>query len=106
MRAMTRIWRVRAAILTVIGAVAVHQARFALAPRPHDHELAAIHGYLSWAMPAAAAALFLALVQVVVSLRRGGDAGATPSLPRGRFLWAAATVSLLCVFAAQESIEA
>src|SRR4051794_35954263 len=61
---MTGIWRVRAAMPTLMGALAVHQARYRLTPRDHDHELAAVHAYLAWLMPVAAALVFVAVVEL------------------------------------------
>jgi hypothetical protein len=104
MGAVTGIWRLRAAVLSLLGVVVVHHGRYLLAPREHDHELAEVHGYLTWLMPAAGALLFLAVVQLVVSMRRSSD-GAAPDLPPGRVLWAAGTATLLCLLAVQESAE-
>lgn len=49
-------------MLTLVGALAVHQGRYVLVPREQDHELAAAHTYLSWLMPVAAALLFVTVV--------------------------------------------
>lgn len=101
---MSAIWRVRAALLILVGALAVHHGRYTLAPVEHEHEVAAAHGYLPWLAGAAAVLLFLAVVQLAVHLGRAGeDPG--PELPGPRVLWLAATVCLLGVFGAQESLE-
>ena len=101
---MTGIWRLRAAVLILVGALAVHHGRDAFATPEHEHELAAAHSYLPWLASASAMLLFLAVVQLATYLGREG-AGPGPQLPRARTLWLAATGSLLAVFAAQESLE-
>ena len=101
---MSGIWRVRAALLILAGALAVHHGRYALATVEHEHELAAAHGYLPWLAGAATVLLFLAVVQLAVHLGRAGEAPG-PELPRPCVLWLAATVCLLGVFGAQESLE-
>lgn len=101
---MTGIWRLRAAVLTLAGAIVVHQARYLLAPPEHDHQLVAAHGYLTWLMPLAAALLFLTLAQFAVWMRRaeGGDPHGLPSFAA---LWIGASLSLLTVFGVQETLE-
>lgn len=101
---MTGIWRLRAAVLTLVGAIVVHQARYLLAPPTHDHQLVSAHGYFTWLMPLAAALLFLTLAQFAVWMRRaeGGDADGLPSVGA---LWVGASVSLLTVFGVQETLE-
>lgn len=101
---MTGIWRLRAAVLTLVGAVVVHHGRYAFVSPEHEHELAAAHTYLTWLAPASAVLLFLAVTQLVAYLGRTGD-GAAPRLPRARTLWLAGTATLLAVFGAQESLE-
>ncbi|HEX8104776.1 MAG TPA: hypothetical protein VF533_19310, partial [Solirubrobacteraceae bacterium] len=68
---MTWTWRLRAALLTLIGVLAVHAGRYRLAPPEHAHEYGAAHGYLGWLVPAAGALLFLAAVQVGALVRSG-----------------------------------
>ncbi len=99
---MTGIWKFRAALLTLIGAAIVHQARYLIAPPEHVHELAKVHHYLVWLMPIVAAMVFVAVVQFIVCLR-APDEG--PRLPPVRVLWVAASTSLVLVFAAQETLE-
>jgi hypothetical protein len=101
---VTGIWRFRAAVLTLGGLLLLHQGRYLLAPREHDHELHGVHVYLGWLMPLAAALLFLAIAQLAVTLRRGGR-GSGPRLPSAPTLWAAATVTLLTAFGVQETLE-
>ena len=67
----------------MVGALAVHQGRYALVPREYDHELAAVHTYLTWLMPVAAALMFLALVHLGARLCRP-KADVAPELPRAR----------------------
>ena len=101
---MTAIWRLRAAVLVLAGALTVHHGRYAFATAEHEHGLAAAHGYVPWLASASAMALFLAVVQLTAYLGRAG-AGAATGLPRARTLWLAAAVTLLGVFGAQESLE-
>ncbi len=101
---MTRVWRLRAGVLTLVGALAVHHGRYAFASDEHAHALASAHRYLVWLAPVAAVLLFLAAAQLAASLTRPG-AGERAALPGPRTLWAAATATLLVAFAAQESAE-
>ena len=101
---MTVPWRLRAAVLTLIGVLAVHRARFLFAAPEHEHELAGAHVYLTWLTPVAGVLLFLAVVELAAQLGRLDDA-AVPRLPRARVLWPAVTVTLLGVFGVQESVE-
>jgi hypothetical protein len=100
---MTGIWRVRAAVLTLVGVLAVHDGRYLFATHEHEHELAPVHMYLTWLVPAAGALLFLAVAQLAANLSR--PQATAPQLPRARALWLAATTTLLCVYGAQESLE-
>lgn len=101
---MTGIWRLRAAILILVGALAVHHGRYLFATREHEHELAAAHSYLPWLGCASAMLLFLAVVQLAAYVARASDVY-RPKLPRARTLWLVATGSLLTVFGAQETAE-
>ena len=100
---MSGTWRLRAAILTLLGALAVHHGRYAFASPEHEHHLAGAHAYLTWLAPVAAVLTFLAIVHLAARLGRAD--GAQPALPRGRALWLSASGSLLMVFGAQESLE-
>ncbi len=101
--AVTWSWRIRAALLTLIGVLAVHAGRYEIAPPAHAHEFGAAHAYFTWLVPVAGALLVLAVLQVGAAIRRGvGDA---PALPRGRTLWAVATLTVLGVLTAQELLE-
>jgi hypothetical protein len=102
---VTGIWRLRATVLTLVGALVVHQGRYLLAPGAHDHALAGAHGYLAWLMPLAGTLLFLTAVQLAVWVRRRSGGGELPDLPPAGALWLTATLSLLSVFAIQESAE-
>jgi hypothetical protein len=104
MPAMSAIWRVRAAVLTLAGALAVHAGRYAFATREHEHELAAAHAYLSWVPPLVGVLAFLGVVQLLGRLRREAE-GARCELPSARVLWMASSAVLLHVFVAQESLE-
>ena len=101
---MSNGWRIRAALLVLAGTLGVHEARFALVPRHHEHELAEVHRYLTWLIPLIGVLLFLTVVHLAVRLRRPGP-GAVPRLPGAPALWLVATTSLLTVFGLQETIE-
>ena len=98
---MTGIWRLRALVLVLVGALGVHQARYLLVPPDRYHDLVAVHGYLVWLMPLVAGLLFVATVQLAARIRYAER----PELPSPRVLWLTATVSLLAVFVVQEAIE-
>jgi hypothetical protein len=101
---VTRIWHVRAAILTLVGIVAVHQGRYLFATPEHEHALSAAHGYLLWLTPLAAVLGLLGFVHLLAAASRArGGAGAR--LPGTGALWLAVTATLLSAFAAQESLE-
>jgi hypothetical protein len=101
---MSGIWRLRAAVLVVIGALGVHHGRYAFATPEHEHAYVAAHAYLPWLASAAAVALFLLVVQLAAVVGRAGE-DPQPGLPRAGTLWPAASASLLTVFGAQESLE-
>ena len=101
---MTGIWRLRAAVLILVGALALHHGRYAFATPEHAHDVAAAHAYLPWLAGVSAMALFLLLAQIAAHFGRPGTAAGL-ELPRPRTLWLAATVSLLGVFGLQESAE-
>ncbi len=100
---MDRSWRLRAAVLTLAGVLAVHHGRYRFAPPEHAHALAGVHGYLGWLTPVAGALLFLATVHFAARLADPGRS--RPRLPGVRTLWAAAGAALLTVFGAQECVE-
>lgn len=102
---MTGIWRIRAAVLTLLGALAVHHGRYAVAEPHHGGEYAAAHAYLNWLAPAIAVALFLATLELGVRLARPGRPARERELPGARAMWAVATASLLTVFIGQETLE-
>lgn len=104
---MTGIWRLRAAVLILVGAVGVHHARYAISPPEHAHELAAVHAYMTWLVPLTAALLFVTVLQLGAWLHEAGrsDANERPELPSAWALWLAATATLVNVFALQETVE-
>lgn len=102
---MSGIWRLRAAVLILVGALAVHHGRYAFASAEREEHLASAHAYLNWLAPVAAVVLFLALVQLGVHVGRG-HRGRTGDLPRAPVLWLASTATLLTIFGLQESLEA
>ncbi len=101
---MTWPWRLRAAVLTLVGVLGVHHGRFLFATEEHEHELAGVHVYLTWLAPAAGVLLFLAVTQLAAHLGRL-DHRSAPRLPRARTLWLWSVVTLLGVFCAQECVE-
>src|SRR3954447_8483531 len=90
-----------AAAATVLAALAVHQARYALLPEP---EAAAHHGYLAFA-PAVLGALLAAALGVALGrLAAGADAGARHRASLA-VRWLGATALLVVVHGAQELAE-
>ena len=69
---MTGIWRLRAAILILVGALALHHGRYAFATPEHEHEVVAAHAYLPWLAGASAMSLFSAVVQLAAHFGRAG----------------------------------
>jgi hypothetical protein len=102
---MSGIWRLRAAVLLLVGSLAVHHGRFLFATPEHEHGLAAVHRYLPYAGALAGCLAFLLVAQLVVWLGRSTSGGEVPALPRAGTLWLACTTCLLTVFAGQESVE-
>jgi hypothetical protein len=100
---MSRLWRLRAAVLTLAGALLVHEGRYLFAPPEHEHALAAAHTYLGWLVPTAGALLFLAFAQVAA--RIGRVRGEDVRLPGVGALWVGAAGCLLSVFLVQECAE-
>ncbi|HYH58014.1 MAG TPA: hypothetical protein VD790_02165 [Thermoleophilaceae bacterium] len=101
---MTGIWRLRAAALAVLGVLAVHYGRYAVAPPQHEHQLSTAHGYLTWLGPLSIVLALITLAHLLVVVARTRT-GAPPALPSGRILWFVMTVTLLSAFGAQESVE-
>jgi hypothetical protein len=102
---MNAIWRIRAAILVLVGVLVIHKARFFLVPPEHEHDFATAHAYLTWLWPLAGATLFVAVAELVARLGRQGDRSGS-ELPSVRTMWAAAAFCLFTIFTAQESVEA
>ena len=98
-------WKLRAAVLFLIGAVALHQLRYALTGTRAD---AGAHAYLSWLEPALLGILVAALAELgqraaLLSRRLAPPPrAAIPS--RGR-LWGRMTFGLVALFALQETLE-
>jgi hypothetical protein len=97
--------RLRSSALLAAGALALHQLRYALAYGPQAGRALREQGH-AYLEPVTAAVISLLIVLAAVALHRLAS-GAQAHGPgrRLRRLWAAATVSLLTVFAAQESVE-
>jgi len=95
--------RGRTTLLVLLGAVAVHELRWVLAPAA-DHGR---HGYLATALPALAALAVLVAARTGLllarALRRGAPPPAAPSLRR---LWPRLTAVLVAAFLLQETAEA
>jgi len=100
---MSRVWHLRAALLTVVGALAVHQARYLLAPPEHVHSGA--HTYFAWAVPLLAVLLVAAVAELCIRLFRSGE-DAAPALPPTGVLFVVFTFLLLTIFGTQETLEA
>lgn len=95
-------WRARAAVLVLVGAVAVHRLVYATAGvQPDAHA----HAYLSWLTPALFALLLVGVAEVGLRLLGVHRRPAAPP-PRARVLWPALSVALVAVFAGQEAAEA
>lgn len=94
-------WRVRAGVLVLMGAIAVHELRYALAGAHAD---AHIHAYMGRLVPLACALVALAIAEFVVrlGLRRRIE---TRTLAAGGVRWLALGVLLLAIFCAQETVE-
>ena len=100
---MSRLWHMRAALLTIVGALALHQARYLLAPPEHVHSGA--HAYFAWAVPLIAVLAVAAAVELGLRLSRSRGEAA-PALPPASILFVVFTFTLLTIFGAQESLEA
>jgi hypothetical protein len=96
-------WHLRAAILTVVGALALHQGRYLLAPPEHVHSGA--HAYFAWAIPLIAVLALAAVAELGLRLARARGETA-PKLPPTSILFVVFTFTLLTIFGAQETIEA
>jgi hypothetical protein len=101
---MPRIWQLRAAVLTLVGILAVHHGRFLFASAAHSNELSTAHRYLVWLAPITAVLVLLAVLQVAVHASRLHDQEAE-QLPDFGPLWVLLASTLLTAFVAQESLE-
>src|SRR4051794_33072098 len=101
---MTLAWRLRAALLALAGALAVHEGQALFAAPEHEHALAGAHAYLAWLVPATGALLVLACSHAATHVLGGGRC-AVPTLPRAGVLWATAAGGLTAAYFAQESLE-
>lgn len=101
---MSSIWRVRAAVLTLVGELAVHHGRYLFATSEHEHELASAHRYFTWLVPVVGVLLFVGIVHFLAHLERESEV-ARCRVPRVRALWLVNSVVLLSVFVTQESAE-
>jgi hypothetical protein len=96
----------RSASLLALGALAVHDGRFALS---YGHASGRVmaeqgHAYLTWVGPLAVAAVVLAALRFVTRLARP-EAGAVP-VPRRRLrLWLTVAALLVAVYTVQEWSE-
>ncbi len=90
----------------LIGALGVHTGRGVLVPsRDRASEVASVHTYLSWFVPAVCVALALVISYLVVRFARETRAD-VPQLPRARTLWMISAASMLCIVGVQEVVEA
>jgi hypothetical protein len=95
------VWRLRAGVLVLAGALAVHELRYLIAGR---HEDGHVHAYMPWLVAGAAALLGLAVAEFAARLAlRIRRRGAT-QVPAG-LRWLTASVLLTAIFALQEVTE-
>jgi hypothetical protein len=96
------VWRIRAGVLVLGGALAVHQLRYVLAGRHADEHA---HAYMPWLIPVACALLGLALAEfagrLAIRVRKGGGPADVPAGVR----WLSASTLLTAIFALQEVTE-
>jgi hypothetical protein len=100
----SRAWIVRLAALMGAGTFAVHQARYALGYREEASGVLAAqgHAYLIVVGPLLAGAVMLVLAELIRRAARGATSAPAPSLRR---LWPGTTLSLVAIYAIQESVE-
>lgn len=105
-RAMRSRVGLRSASLLGVGALAVHDGRFALSFGSRSgHVLAAEgHAYLGWLGPLLIAATLVAATRFLVRLARPAP-GAPPPAHRRLRLWLVATALLLAIYTVQEWSE-
>jgi len=95
-------WRLRAGVLLLIGALAVHELRYLLTAAHQDEHA---HTYMAWLVPIACALLLLALTEFSVRFARRLQSDARPAyLPTG-VRWLTASTLLTAIFALQEVAE-
>jgi hypothetical protein len=100
---MDRIWHVRAALLTVVGALVVHQARYFIAPPEHVHEGA--HAYFAWAVPLLLVLAAAAAAELGIRLA-GRRSLRAPALPPTGMRFLVFALALFVIFGTQETLEA
>jgi hypothetical protein len=94
--------------LLAVGAIALHELRYVVAPGAHVHDAAVshMHSHLPLAIAIACMVFVASVVDFAAALltaRKGRTSVATPA--RLSRAWPAATVALLSVFVVQESLE-
>ena len=94
----------RVTALVAVAALALHELRYLIGYGGGTPEALASqgHGYLPLVSMLAGALLTMALAQLAGRILRGKDEGEAPGL---RFTWVWASVALLVIFVAQESLE-
>ena len=97
----TAAWRVRAGVLVLMGAIGVHELRYALAGAHAD---AHAHAYMGRLVPVACALVVLAGVEFASRLARRRRID-TRVLADGGVRWLAVGILLLAIFAVQETAE-
>lgn len=97
----TAAWRVRAGVLVLLGAIVVHELRYALAGAQADSH---VHAYMGRLVPLVCALAALAAVEFIVrlGLRRRVEPRA---LEAAGVRWLALATLLLAIFAVQETAE-
>ena len=99
---VSRIWHLRAAILTVVGALALHQGRYLLAPPTDVHSGA--HTYFAWAIPLIGVLAVAGALELALRLSRSRNV-VVPRLPQPSVLFVLFAFTLLTIFGAQETLE-
>ena len=96
------VWRLRAGVLVLVGALAVHELRYVLAGAHQDEQA---HAYMPWLVPIACALLGLAFAEFGARLAvRVRSSDRPVYLPAG-VRWLTASTLLTGIFALQEVAE-
>jgi hypothetical protein len=97
----TAAWRVRAGLLVLVGALAVHELRYLIAGQHQDEH---VHAYMPWLVPLVCALLGLAAAEFTARLVARIRDGRPAYVPAG-VRWLAVSALLTAIFAFQEVTE-